>query len=52
MADLPLNVSKKTDALLEGETFTIEIEKIKETEELVKQATAIGAVCEIIKNND
>ena len=42
----------KTDALLEDETFIIEAESVEQAEELVKEATAIGAVCEIIKDND
>ncbi|HLM01662.1 MAG TPA: hypothetical protein VK400_11455 [Pyrinomonadaceae bacterium] len=42
----------KTDTLLDGETFIIETESIGQAEELVKEATAIGAVCEIIKDND
>ena len=52
-ANLGLRVAKsKTDALLDGETFIIETESFEQAEELVKEATAIGAVCEIIKNND
>ncbi len=51
--NLPLDIAKsKTDALLNGETFIIETESIEQAEELVKEATAIGAVCEIIKDND
>ncbi len=51
--NLPLEVAKsKTDALLNGETFVIETESIEQAEELVREATAIGAVCEIIKDND
>ena len=51
--NLPLKESKGyTDALLEGQTFIIETESIEQAEELVKEATAIGAVCEIIKGND
>ncbi len=51
--NLPLDVAKsKTDALLNGETFVIETESIEQAEELVREATAIGAVCEIIKDND
>ncbi len=42
----------KTDALLEDETFVIETESIEKADELVREATAIGAVCEIIKDND
>ncbi len=51
--NLPLNLAKsKTDALLDGETFVIETESVEQAEELVREATAIGAVCEIIKDND
>jgi ribosomal protein L7/L12 len=51
--DLGLKEAKgKTDALLDGETFIFEIETIEQAEELVRKATAIGAVCEIIKDND
>ena len=51
--NLPLDIAKsKTDALLDGEQFVIETESIEQAEELVKEATAIGAVCEIIKDND
>jgi ribosomal protein L7/L12 len=51
--NLPLKIAKsKTDALLDGETFIIETESFEQAEELVKEATAIGAVCEIIKDND
>ena len=51
--NLPLDVAKsKTDALLDGKTFLIETESIELAEELVKEATAIGAVCKIIKDND
>ena len=50
---LPLKESKEyTDALLDGQTFVIETESIGQAKELVKKATAIGAVCEIIKDND
>ncbi len=42
----------KTDALLDGETFIIETESFEQAEDLAKEATAIGAVCEIIKDND
>lgn len=45
-------VKNKTDALLDGEAFIIEPESIEQAEELVKEATALGAVCEIIKDND
>lgn len=52
-ANLSLEMAKrKTDALLDGETFIIETENTKQAKELVKEATVIGAVCEIIKNND
>lgn len=52
-AGLSLTMAKsKTDALLDGETFIIETETIEQAEELVKEAAAIGAVCEIIKEND
>lgn len=52
-AKLPLSIAKsKTDALLDGETFIVENENIEQAEELVKEATAIGAICEIIKDND
>ena len=37
-----------TDALLDGKTFIIEIESLEQAEESVKEAMAIGAVCEII----
>ncbi len=51
--NLPLDIAKsKTDALLDGEIFIIETESIEQAEELVKEAAAIGAVCEIIKDND
>jgi hypothetical protein len=51
--NLPLQIAKhNTDALLDGETFIIETESLEQAEELVKEATAIGAVCEIIKDND
>lgn len=51
--NLALDVAKsKTDALLDGKTFVIETESVELAEELVKEATAIGAVCEIIKDND
>ena len=51
--NLPLDIAKsKTDALLNGQTFNIEAESTEQAEELVKEATAIGAVCEIIKDND
>lgn len=42
----------KTDALLDGETFTVETESFEQAEKLVREATAIDAVCEIIKDND
>lgn len=52
-ANLSLKEAKgKTDSLLDGETFVMEIKDISQAEELVKEATAIGAVCEIIKDND
>ena len=52
-ANLSLKEAKsRTDALLDGKTFVIEIESIEQAEELIKEATAIGAVCEIIKDND
>lgn len=52
-AGLGLKEAKgKTDSLIEGETFIIETESFEQAEELVKEATAIGAVCEIIKDND
>jgi hypothetical protein len=51
--NLPLAAAKsKTDALLNGETFVIETESVEQAEEYVREATAIGAVCEIIKDND
>ncbi len=51
--DLPLDIAKgKTDALLNSETFIIKTVSFEQAEELVKEATAIGAVCEIVKNND
>ena len=51
--NLPLDIAKgKTDALLDGEHIIIETESIEQAEELVEEATAIGAVCEIIKDND
>lgn len=51
--NLPLRDAKhNTDALLDGKTFIIETESIEQAKELVKEATAIGAVCEIIKDND
>lgn len=50
---LSLDIAKgKTDALLDGETFVVETESAELAEELAKEATAIGAVCEIIKDND
>ncbi len=52
-ANLTFKESKKrTDALLNGEIFIIETESIEKAKELVEEATAIGAVCEIVKNND
>ncbi len=49
-ANLSLKEAKgKTDALLDGETFIIETEDILQAEELIREATAIGAVCEIIE---
>ena len=52
-ARLSLKEAKeKTDALLDGETFFTETEDISQAEELAKEAMAIGAICEIIKNND
>lgn len=52
-ANLSLKEAKgKTDSLLDGETFAIEIKDISQAEELVKEATTIGVVCEIIKDND
>lgn len=51
--NLPLKDSKyNTDALLSGEVFVIETESLEQAKELVKEATAIGVVCEIIKDND
>lgn len=51
--NLPLKDAKhNTDALLDGKTFIIETESFEQAEELVKEATEIGAVCEIIKDND
>lgn len=48
--NLPLKKSKAyTDALLDGQTFVIETESIKQAEELVEEATALDAVCEIIE---
>jgi ribosomal protein L7/L12 len=52
-AGLRLKEAKqRTDALLDGETFIIETESFEQAEELIKEATAIGAVCEIKKEND
>lgn len=52
-ANLSLSIAKgKTDALVNGETFIVEIEDIEQTEELVREATAIGAICESIEVND
>ncbi len=49
-ANLSLKEAKgKTDALLDGEIFIIETEDISQAEELTKEATAIGAVCEMIE---
>ncbi len=42
----------RTDALLNDKTFVIETENSEQAKELVEEATAIGAVCEIIKDND
>lgn len=42
----------RTDALLDGETFIIETESFEQAEELVREAMAIGAISEIIKEND
>jgi hypothetical protein len=51
--NLPLDTAKsKTDALLDGEAFILETESIDRAEELVKEATAVGAVCETINSND
>ena len=51
--NLPLDIAKsKTDALLNGEKFIVETESVEQAEELVKEARAIGAACEIIKDND
>lgn len=51
--NLNLNEAKdKTDALLDGKIFIIELESIDQAEDLVKEATVFGAVCEIIKDND
>ncbi len=46
------NAKSKTDDLLDGKIFIIKTESFEQAEELVKEATAIGAVCEIIKDND
>ena len=52
-ANLNLKTAKsKTDDLLDGKTFILEIESIEKAEELMREATAVGAVCEIIKEND
>lgn len=51
--NLPLQDAKhNTDALLDGEAFIIETESDEQAEKLVKEATAMGAVCKIIKDND
>jgi hypothetical protein len=42
----------KTDALLDGESFIFETESIEQAEDIVNEATVLGAVCEIIKDND
>ena len=46
------DAKSKTDALLNDKSFVIEIKDISQAEELVREAKAIGAVCEIIKDND
>lgn len=52
-ANLSLKSAKhNTDALLDGETIIIETDSFEQAENLVKEATAIGAVCEIINEND
>ena len=52
-AGLSLKEAKsKTDALINGGDFVIETESVEKAEELVREATAIGTVCEIIKDND
>lgn len=52
-ANLPFDIAKgKTDALLDSKTYVVETETIELAEELVEEATAISAVCEIIKDND
>ncbi len=52
-ADLTLKEAiERTDSLLDRKTFLIETESIEQATELVEAATAIGAVCAIIKDND
>jgi hypothetical protein len=51
--DLPLRIAKsKTDTLLDGEIFSIETKSFEHAKDLVKEATVLNAVCEIIENND
>ena len=52
-AILPLNEAKEfTNQLLDGKKFAIEIDGIEQATDLVKEATAEEAVCEIIEDND
>lgn len=52
-ANLSLGAAKnKTDILLDGAKFIIEVESVEDAEEFVKEATVIGAVCEIINDDD
>ena len=50
--NLPLNSAKRnTDLILDGETVIVETETLEQARDLVEQATALGAFCEIINND-
>jgi hypothetical protein len=52
-AGLSLKAAKiKTDSLINGEIFSIETKSSEHAKDLMKEATALCADCEIIENND
>lgn len=51
-ADLSLTSAKySVDRILDGETITIEMQTIEEANQLSKEASMLGAVCEIISDD-
>jgi len=46
---LTLDIAKgRTDALLRGESFDIDVEDIERATRLVERATEIGAICRVV----